>query len=107
MKEQDVSSLLPGMRLADDIKGTSGTIILKKGTVLNRGIISGLVRRGVRSVMVETEDESSAQDMNTNELKDKVLEQLEILRPIFSRSSDLEWMAILMKAAATARARRS
>jgi len=107
MKEQDVSSLLPGMRLADDIKGTSGTIILKKGTVLNRGIISGLVHRGVRSVMVETEDESSAQDMNTNELKDKVLEQLEILRPIFSRSSDLEWMKILMKAAATARARRS
>ncbi len=106
MREQDTSNLVPGMRLARDVKDASGMVMVKEGTVLSDGIIAGLKRRGVSSVMVEASDDKTGAAMDTAELKDKILEQMEILRPLFSRCSNMEWMASLMKAAASARARR-
>lgn len=56
MKTLPLEEILPDMVLAADLYSPDGRVLLKEGTVLNETHITGLGRRGVRTVQIQSEE---------------------------------------------------
>jgi hypothetical protein len=94
MKKISIDNIKDNMVLAKDIIGTSGSVLLAKGTVLNASIGKRLKNWGVLFVTVEGEDEDikskgenvlSPEEVRKN-LEEKFADVIsnEIMKKIFS-----------------------
>ncbi len=77
MKKVIVESVTDNMVLAKDVCGTSGSVLLAKGTVLTSAMGRRLKNWGVQFVHVEGEDDSSSPGDTVSVSPQEVREHLE------------------------------
>jgi hypothetical protein len=77
MKKVLVENVVDKMVLAKDVTGTSGSVLLAKGTVLNTAMGRRLKNWGVQFVSVEGEDDSADEGGTVTVSPEEVRQHLE------------------------------
>lgn len=67
-----LASVTPGARLARDVPGADGQVLLAAGTVLTEGALEGLAARGIAQVALEPQHSAAELDAARDALRQRL-----------------------------------
>jgi len=106
MKKIALDEVMVGMKIARDVSGPRGMVLVKKGATLTGGIIKQLERYDITSVLIEDIEDEKGVEIDPKELEKRKMDQIEQLKPIFAKVATIPWMKQLMEAVAIVKAGR-